>query len=108
MLGVKVLDRVAKIETEGDSCKVTREVCAKVNEEVTFENLTESSVTILFPDEGLFKIERLPLGPGEGKSQPVLAPEPTDRPHVYPYAVYCDSIKDFAHASSMPIIIVYP
>ena len=104
----KVLGRVAKIETDGDSCKVTREVCAKVKEDVTFKNMTKSSVTILFPDESLFGVERLPLRPGEDKPKQVVAPEPTDTPHVYPYAVYCDSITDFAHASSMPIIIVYP
>jgi len=71
---------------------------------VTFTNETEGLIKIHVSSETLFETDRFDVLPGEDKDMIVMDGTP-DR---YPFAVFCIDVNDYAHGSSMPIIIVDP
>jgi hypothetical protein len=91
------------IECDGTSCQVRPgEIDVVYQNKVSFHNKTEGTVAIVFSEEKLFPEPKTKIGRGETKDlnvQKVLR-------GIYPFAVYCEAINDFASASSMPIIIV--
>ena len=96
--------RDVHIDCDQGSCTVREgEIDIKPGDKVKFHNPTEGFVSIVFSEELLFlpdskiKIEK-------GKDRTVTA-QKVQR-GIYPYAVYCECIQDFATASSMPIIII--
>jgi hypothetical protein len=96
---------VVAIYDESDTCAVAPgQLLAAIGDSVIFTNLTHGQVTLVFPDNSLF-----------GSTDLVKLEAGTDTVLVinemeagsYPYTVYRNSKKEFAHAS-IPIIIVYP
>jgi hypothetical protein len=71
-------------------------------DKVWFHNDTNETVAIVFSEQSLMS---KPKDKIEGKKKKDLDVKKVLR-GIYPYAVYCEETRDFATASSMPIIIV--
>ena len=101
---------------EGSSFTVVPgDLLTKQGDRVFFQNLTDSAVTVLFPDESLFgKAVVAKLNPNAETSGTVESRRSADDYLIvgseaqgsYPYAVYYHGRKEFAHRSAMPRIIV--
>jgi len=86
------------------TCKVEpRESFVRIGDAVSFSNQTAASVSVLISKENMFSVHRFRIGAREEQRMIV---EESIEPGEYPYAVFCREIDDFAHASSMPIIII--
>ncbi|HER00256.1 MAG TPA: hypothetical protein ENO22_13025 [candidate division Zixibacteria bacterium] len=71
---------------------------------VTFENLGEGKVGVLFPDKSLFGTDTLVL---ETQTQDNLTVAVTEKGFFY-YDVYNYNNQTSTNSSTRPIIIVYP
>ena len=91
------------IKCDGTSCRVDPgEIDVEDQNKVSFHNETVGIVAIVFSEEKLFPEPKTKIDPGKDKN---LSVQKVQR-GIYPFAVYCEAISDFASASSMPIIIV--
>ncbi len=91
------------IECDETSCRVRPgEIDVVDQNKVRFHNKTTGIVAIVFSEESLFAVSNTKIDPDKDKD---LTVQKVQR-GIYPYAVYCEAISDFASASSMPIIIV--
>ncbi len=91
------------IATDSTGCTVspgTLEV--NTGDDITIINQTDDSASVLVANEKLFKEHKFTIDSGSDKLLTVESVSAGD----YPYAVFCRQIDDFAHASSMPIIVV--
>jgi len=101
----KVKSKTVTIIKDKAACKVApRALEAHPGDSVTFHNVTGKSVSMLMSDETVLDDNQLKIEAGQ-KESTVVQDVPSGE---YPYAVFCREIDDFAHASSMPIIIVRP
>ena len=102
-------NHVVAIFNDGKTVAVAPgQVVAANGDTVTFRNITQTSVILVFPDEKIFK-DKTTLN--LKVENPELIPEETltvDAVELgsYPYTVYRSSSKEFGHAS-IPNIIVY-
>ena len=72
---------------------------------ITWRNVTGAQVTLFIPDGNLFgKQMTQAIAAGGNWTSPPAQGQPTDPSH-YPYAVYCDDVRDFAEGGSHPDII---
>lgn len=91
------------IECDGTSCRVRPgEIDVEDQNRVWFHNKTTGIVSVVFSEESLFAMSKIKIDSGKEKN---LSVQKVQR-GIYPFAVYCEAIGDFATASSMPIIIV--
>lgn len=89
---------------EGSSCKITPgDVLARRIDAISFNNMTDGKITVMFPDDNLFGKPVFSIDSRRAEQIPVRN---NAELKVYTYTVYCDSIQDFAHAS-IPRIIIY-
>ncbi|UCD93867.1 MAG: hypothetical protein JSU69_08850 [Candidatus Zixiibacteriota bacterium] len=102
-------NHVVVIFNDGNTVAVAPgQVVAAKEDTVTFKNITQSSVvTLVFPDEDIFKgIATVSLTPESPNTRKRTLTVDTEEMGSYPYTVYHSSSKEFAHAS-IPNIIVY-
>ncbi|MEW5924544.1 MAG: hypothetical protein AB1746_11210 [Candidatus Zixiibacteriota bacterium] len=98
--------QLAAIVSDGSSFTVAPgQITLYPGDTVTFNNLTRDHATIIFPDERIFSMNMLSIGPGMKDS--AVVPLDFNMFGSYPYAIYFPAQRVFAHAS-MPIIIIYP
>ncbi len=98
-------DRMVTIERDGDLCTVKPGVLVVCpNDNIIFQNQTADSISILFSEEEISEKYRFAVDSKANTPMPIQSV----RTCVYPYAVFCREIDDFAQASSMPKIIVRP
>jgi plastocyanin len=105
MLESSAQKHVVAIFDEGSTVAVAPgQVVAAVGDIVTFKNITQTPVTLVFPDDNIFKDNTaVKLTPG---SPEVTLTVDAVELGSYPYTVYHSSNKEFGHAS-IPNIIVY-
>ena len=93
------------IEFDGVHCQVVpKQAKVKSLGTVTFHNLTDMDLGIMFSDDELFATDTTKVGVGQSKPMDIKVD--VDEPVTYRYAVYCKRTDDFAKAGSMPIIII--
>jgi len=93
------------IECDGTACRVIPGAIDVENQNnVKFHNKTAGRISILFSEECLFSAENVKMQIDAGKAAGVKV-QKVQR-GIYPFAVYCETINDFATGSSMPIIII--
>ncbi|RKX31921.1 MAG: hypothetical protein DRP46_02320 [Candidatus Zixiibacteriota bacterium] len=98
--------KTVAVVTDGESFTVAPgQVTMYAGDTVEFHNLTGQEMTIIFPEINIFGKNMVATAPDETVS--LTIPEGFTKYGSYPYAVYFQSRRVFAHAS-MPIIIIYP
>lgn len=91
------------IECDGTACRVIPGAIDVENQNnVKFHNLTAGGVSLLFSEECLFPVAKMKIDAGKAAGVQVQKVQRG----IYPFAVYCETIDDFATGSSMPIIII--
>jgi len=86
-------------------CRVTPgEIVVNPGNIISFTNQTEGYVHIQFADHRVHS-KSITVPPG---STPHEVAVPAGLRGCFPFAVFCQSVHDFAIAGSMPIVIIVP
>jgi hypothetical protein len=95
---------VVAIFKSDDGCSVSPiELMAGRGDSITFQNLTDYTVVIFFPDQTLFGQTTVEIGSGQSATLTVQSVDFGG----YPYTVFCTGIGQFADKASRPKIIIY-
>ena len=78
------------------------ELLAGRGDSITFKNLTDFVVVLLFPDQNLFGQTSAEIGPGQSITLTVQSVDFGG----YPYTAYCKGLGQFADKASRPKIII--
>lgn len=95
--------KVVTVTCSGSDCTVSPgALTMSIHQDVTFCNNTSAGIAVMMSDERMFSEHQFKVDSGDEVTKRLEDIDDGD----YPYAVYCDVINDFAHASSMPKIVV--